>query len=353
MSLQGPGLQVNVICPGVLYGMGEEDMYMTFRDAWQYQNTPVLVPSLTPDGGRNTVPTCHVKDLANAVKAVAETDSGRLPPYVLLVDEEMHTLEEITRSISENLNRTRSVRVMSESSYSNVALEHPEFALLNIDLFVDASSSPLPMSGRSFVRSARQTCEEFVRCRNLKPMKIAIVSPPGMEEGALKRAVELKTKYSLPLLTRKSCLDIVLKSEEAGAVRAEIEAIWNAEEGGGDISKVPDALLAKAFRFCLASGTCMMHGYVMCDFPESENEAFVMLSDKPPAPEPTREEDEEVRQTHLQRYQSLARQHSTPNSSRSSQEEPPKKEDKKEKRKTQKGSPREEEVRGHRPKLGV
>ena len=98
LSLRSPGLQVNVLCPGVLYGQGEEDMYMTFRDAWQYQNTPVLVPSLTEGGGKNTLPTCHVKDLGNAVKAVAETDSSLLDPYILLVDEERCTLEEIVRS---------------------------------------------------------------------------------------------------------------------------------------------------------------------------------------------------------------------------------------------------------------
>jgi len=319
LSLRSPGLQVNVLCPGVLYGMGEEDMYMTFRDAWQYQNTPVLIPSLTEGGGKNTVPTCHVKDLGNAVKAVAETDSSQLDSYILLVDEERCTLEEIVRSISENLNRTKSVRVMAETSYENVALDHPEFALLNIDLFVDSASSPLPMTGRSFVAAAPETCKEFVRCRNLKPLKIALVSPPGLEEDTLKRANELKSKYSLPLLTRRSCVDILLKSEEAGPAKAELEAIWNAEEDEKDITKVPDQLLAKAFRFCLASGTCMAHGYVMCDFPESENDAFVMFSDEPPPPEPSEEDVKE-------------------------EEEPPKKEDKKkDKKKDKKGSQQEEE----------
>ena len=207
---------------------------------------------------------------------------------------------------------------MAETSYENVALDHPEFALLNIDLFVDSASSPLPMTGRSFVAAAPETCKEFVRCRNLKPLKIALVSPPGLEEGTLKRANELKAKYSLPLLTRRACVDILLKSEaeEVGPVKAELEAILNTEEGGKDITKLPDPLLAKAFRFCLASGTCMTHGYVMCDFPESENDAFVMFSDEPPPPEPSEEDEKE--------------------------EEPPKKEEKKKDKKG--GSPLEEEV---------
>lgn len=210
----------------------------------------------------------------------------------LLCDETQSTLSEITKKISENLNGTSQTRIMSSTSYESVLLEHPEFALLNINLIVDGSTSPLPMNNKSILESLPKVCEEFISCRGLEAMKIVLMAPVGNELKEL--AGELKGRYSLPLLTRRTVVDIVMKGEEgSNNVRDEVAKIWDAEEGGKDATKIPDKLLARCFRHCLDSGTCKSHGYVMYDFPETENDGYSMWSDEPETVEGEEKKEEE------------------------------------------------------------
>ena len=106
-----PNLSVSVITPGVLYGMGEDSFYPLFRDAFLHQSQPVQVPSLSTSKGKNALPTTHVLDLTAAVISVATSLKSPLPPYALLVDKSTSTLEEITQSVSGNLNGTKEICV--------------------------------------------------------------------------------------------------------------------------------------------------------------------------------------------------------------------------------------------------
>ncbi|GMH65698.1 hypothetical protein TL16_g04266 [Triparma laevis f. inornata] len=292
LSLSNQNLQTNILTPGILYGLGESSFFMTFKDAWLHQNVPVLVPSVVSGEGGNRLPTCGVRELAGAVLSICETESSGLDKMFLLCDETQSTLSEITKKISENLNGTSQTRIMSSTSYESVLFEHPEFALLNINLIVDGSTSPLPMNNKSILESLPKVCEEFISCRGLEAMKIVLMAPVGNELKEL--AGELKGMYSLPLLTRRTVVDIVMKGEEgSNNIRDEVAKIWDAEEGGKDATKIPDKLLARCFRHCLDSGTCKSHGYVMYDFPETENDGYIMWSDEPETVEGEEKEEEE------------------------------------------------------------
>ncbi|GMH65973.1 hypothetical protein TrST_g8008 [Triparma strigata] len=287
LTLSSPLLSVNVLCPGILYGHGEDNLYYSFRDAWLHQKIPLLVPTLTDNKGVNLLPTFSVTDLSNVVLTILKTDSKSLEPVMLLVDPMQSSLSEIIECISENLNATKEVRYMSESSRSNILLEHPKFKLLNVHLNVSKDACSLPLRQKGILEEMERVCEEFVKCRGLEAMRILITSPFGNDLTSVTE--ELKGRYSLPVLSRKTTVEIVMKGEEGSSkVRDEVVKVWESEECGKDVEKIPDKLIAECFRFCLDSGTCKQHGYVMYDFPETENDAYVMFSDTPP---PNEEEE--------------------------------------------------------------
>ena len=131
--------QLNISTNATPFPSPSQHFYMTFRDAWQYQTTPVLIPALTSSNGSNTLPTTHVLDLCAAILAISKSMSSPAPAYTLLTDEPNTTLAEITKGVAENLNGTKETRVMSDANYESVALEHPEFLTLNLNLFVDSA----------------------------------------------------------------------------------------------------------------------------------------------------------------------------------------------------------------------
>jgi len=177
LSTVSPNLEVTLVCPGVLYGCGEEHFYMTFRDAWQHQTTAVLVPALSASNGSNTLPTTHVQDLAATVTSIVTSISSPVPPYTLLADTPSTTLSNITQSISDNINGTKAIRVMKDQNYENVSLEHPEFRTLNLNLFVDTSkcgtsSLPLKYAEGGICANMATVASQFVAARGLDPIRI-------------------------------------------------------------------------------------------------------------------------------------------------------------------------------------
>ena len=292
-------LEVTVLCPGVLYGCGEEHFYMTFRDAWQYQTTPVLVPALSKSNGSNTLPTTHVLDLCSTVLTIARSMSSPVPAYTLLTDGPNATLTEITKSIASRLNGTSETRVMKDANYESVALEHPEFRILNLNLFVDNSKCgtaalSLKYAGAGIMGSMETVAKQFVEARSLEPIRVAITSPPGLTAATDALVKNLKGRYSLPLVTPITVVEMLLKEDEGSSkVRDEVAAVWNAEEGGKDLQKISPPLMARAFCRALQSAACKTQGYIMVGVPTSENNVNVVFSDEPVEKEGEEGEEQE------------------------------------------------------------
>jgi adenylate kinase len=59
---------VFIICPGIIYGCGEDTFYQLFKSAWLQD--PIKLPYLAE--GTNKIPTIHLKDLVRLVIKVAE-----------------------------------------------------------------------------------------------------------------------------------------------------------------------------------------------------------------------------------------------------------------------------------------
>ena len=67
-------VNVHIVCSGFLYGNGEQNdvFYEFFRCAWVSLH-PHLAALPLVNGGRNFLPTIHVRDLANAIEAIFTT----------------------------------------------------------------------------------------------------------------------------------------------------------------------------------------------------------------------------------------------------------------------------------------
>lgn len=94
-----PGrLAAHVVCPGVLYGAGEDDsqMHRLWRAAWEGQQ-----PLQLHGEGRNRLPTLHVQDLAAFAEAVVlQQPAGR---YLLACDEEAVSQAELLGAVGQLL----------------------------------------------------------------------------------------------------------------------------------------------------------------------------------------------------------------------------------------------------------
>jgi adenylate kinase len=99
-------LRTFVLCSGILYGDGEDVFYSLFRQAWLQE--PPALPII--GDGRNRMPTVHVRDLAQFVRACIE----KKPPqqYIFAIDHTPRPLQKkIVEAISRSLGTGKTVNV--------------------------------------------------------------------------------------------------------------------------------------------------------------------------------------------------------------------------------------------------
>ena len=83
-----------VVCPGVIYGFGEETFYSIFRSAL----LGFPIEEILLDKGRNIIPTIHMKDLINIISKIIEKKP--ISHYILAFDQTKNrTLTNIIKSI--------------------------------------------------------------------------------------------------------------------------------------------------------------------------------------------------------------------------------------------------------------
>lgn len=93
-----PNLKTYIICPGFIYGCGEDIFYDFYKMAW-LQN-PHELPLFGE--GQNKIPTIHIKDLVRLIKKIIEK-----PPverYIFAVDRTKNkSLKNLIKSIAKNV----------------------------------------------------------------------------------------------------------------------------------------------------------------------------------------------------------------------------------------------------------
>jgi len=286
-------LRPHVVAAGVLYGNGEETFNDLFQAAWLTQATHEIIYP-----GENFIPCVHVRDVARLVKVIV-TDSS-VGRYLIAVDRARLTQSQIVHGIVSQIANKRDVPIVPEGDSKS------EFKdLMTMDLIMGPSA---PMKSSKFewwckeglVANLEKVADEFTKWRNLRPIKMIIMGPPG--SGAERYGDRVAERYlhaDPPHYTFQGILqDAMAKdTENAARLRAKVEKL--AEKPLG--AKLPLKTRTRLVRARLLSNVCRYRGYVLRGYPESYEEAEALFTEPVPVegeeeeapPEGEEEEEEE------------------------------------------------------------
>jgi adenylate kinase len=173
-----------VICPGLVYGMGEEyekSLYHIFMKAWNY--LPGDDFSIIGEGN-NIVPTVHIKDLAKMIaRVVVSLPNPRAHPYILAVDKaEEQTQEAIIQAIAgkmgiENVKKIRFAEVEKHSK----ELVYPLRLNLNMKIgkYLEGLMGDDWVSRNGLVQNIDEVFGELKEARGLRCVKAVLIGPPA------------------------------------------------------------------------------------------------------------------------------------------------------------------------------
>ena len=189
LSNTNPMLNVYVICPGFIYGCGEDFFFDYFRKAWigGIDYMPII------GEGMNFLPTIHILDLIQIIKRIIEKKP--IINYIFACDKTKNpTMKNIIRSISKGIG---SIDIKNLTEFDIDQIDMPNFNELSIDLQIKSSKvtedEPKKENETNEEYNNRKFkwhCEkgipenmdllrqEFNLYRGIKPIKIIISGPP-------------------------------------------------------------------------------------------------------------------------------------------------------------------------------
>ena len=290
LQIQNPNLKKYIICPGFIYGCGEDFFFDYFKKAWLggVEYFPIK------GKGNNFIPTIHIKDLVEIIKNVIN-----IKPkinYIFACDK---TREPFLRDILESITKgIGGIKLKSVDEYDIDDFEIINYAELKINIPVKLS----PFLSESNTRNSIQWhCEfgikeniekiisEFKLYRQLNSLRIIIAGPPSGGKSSL--AEMLSKKFRISKFDVKNILDWAEQdkdsalSKEIKQKKIEIEEaiakmIEENEHKKGkkksepplDISifkKFPNDFIAKIIKERLKRDECIMKGYILDNYPKS------------------------------------------------------------------------------------
>ena len=189
LSNTNPMLNVYVVCPGFIYGCGEDFFFDYFRKAWigGINYMPII------GEGMNFLPTIHILDLIQIIKRIIEKKP--IINYIFACDKTKNpTMKNIIRSISKGIG---SMDIKNLTEFDIDQIDMPNFNELSIDLQIKSSKvtedEPKKENETNEEYNKRKFkwhCEkgipenmdllrqEFNLYRGIKPIKIIISGPP-------------------------------------------------------------------------------------------------------------------------------------------------------------------------------
>jgi len=283
-------LRPHVVCAGILYGNGETTFNDLFKEAWLTRAThSIIMP------GDNYIPCVHVRDVARLVRAVAMDDS--VNRYLIAVDKARLTQAMIVQGIVDNMSNAVEIPLRLaeevESEFKDVMM---------IDLIMQPSA---PMRSKEFqwwcktglVDNMKVVATEFCKWRNLRPIKMAIIGPPGSGGESFSKAVADRYLHEdPPLLSFASILQEALDAKDATgkpkkAARILARKVAKAAKKLG--GKLPLAVRTDIVRKKLLSNVCRFRGYVLEGYPQSAEEAEALFTElEPDENDPPVQEDD-------------------------------------------------------------
>ena len=301
-------LKSYVICPGFIYGCGEDIFFDYFREAWKgsLEYMPIL------GDGDNHIPTIHILDLIHTIKRIIN-----LKPdinYIFACDKTKNpTLRNLLSCIGKGIGGIEA-KVMKDFDLDKINMPH--YAELSIDLRI--KNSPImddeprrPKEDKEDYEERKfqwhcefgipenidKLSEEFNLYRDLKPIKIVISGPPYGGKSTIAKMISEKYKIS-HFTIDKICEwarneknefgDEVRKKDEeieenVNKAMEEYEHRKNKKKTDPPFDPSPykkysDDFLAKIIKNKLNSGECIGKGYILENYPKSYNDCMNLFN---------------------------------------------------------------------------
>ena len=284
LSNTNPMLNVYVICPGFIYGCGEDFFFDYFRKAWigGISYMPII-----GEGG-NFLPTIHILDLVQIIRQIIEKKP--IINYIFACDKTKNpTMKNIIRSISKGIG---SIDIKNLTEFDIDEIDMPNFNELSIDIQI----KPSKITDNDFKWHCEKGIpenmdllrQEFNLYRGIKPIKIIISGPPcgGKTFIAKKITNQFKILHlTIPDLitwakTLKNNLGEEMKQkmkeieEKIAIAQDEYDKRKNKKKTDPPFDPAPyrkfdSEFIGKLLKEKISSGECAGKGYVLDNYPKT------------------------------------------------------------------------------------
>ena len=311
LSNKNPKLKTYIICPGFVYGCGEDFFFDYFRLAWM-AHLPYIPIVGEAD---NFLPTIHILDLIQVIKRIIEKKPNQ--QYFFVCDKTKNpTLKNILRSIGNSIGGI-DVKILKEFNIENIDI--PNYTELKIDLRIKPSSifddeerkageDIEDFKGRIFPwhcefgipENIDLIRNEFNLYRNLKPIKIVITGPPLGGKTTLSKFISDKYKLNYYQINQfcdwaknlKNPLgketQIHLQEIEENIAKAldDYEHRKNKRKNDppldtSQLKKFSSEFMGKILKERLNIGECITKGYILDNYPKTYEDCVNMFCNIP------------------------------------------------------------------------
>ena len=306
LNNKNPKLKTYIICPGFIYGCGEDFFFNYFKMSWMQQ-----MPYIPLVGeGKNYIPTIHILDLVKIIRKIIEKKPQQ--NYFFVRDKtKIPTLKNILNSIGMGIGGMP-VKKLNRFSIENA--EIPGYTELKIDLRIQLSNifeeqkkskeNIMDFKDRQFKwhcefgipENIDKLREEFNLYRNLKPIKIIVTGPPCGGKTTL--CEFLTKKYNLNNYKINQFCDWA-KNPDSSLAEETQQKLQEIEENvakalddyehrknkrktdppldTSQLKKFPSDFMGKILKERLSSGECGTKGYILDNYPKTYEDCVNMF----------------------------------------------------------------------------
>ena len=307
---KNPKLKAYVICPGFIYGCGEDFFFNYFKLAW-LQKMP-YIPILGE--GKNYLPTIHILDLIKIIRKIVETKPEQ--KYFFVKDKtKFPTMRNILNSIGMGIGGLP-IRKLNRFNIENI--EIPNYTELKIDIRMKTSNifeeerktkeNIMDFKERQFKwhcefgipENMEKLRDEFNLYRNLKPIKVVVTGPPCGGKTTLCEFLTNKYKinnYKIDTFCEWAKNSETPLGEEAKQHLIEIEEnITKALDeydhrknkrktdpplDTSQLKKFSSEFMGKILKERLSTGECGTKGYILDNYPKTYEDCVNMFCTLP------------------------------------------------------------------------
>ncbi|CAG9465359.1 unnamed protein product [Pedinophyceae sp. YPF-701] len=254
-----PGkLATYCVCPGVLYGSGEDDLGLHPLFRMLYEDPERPVPVFGP--GYNTVPMVRLGDVTRYVMTLCEQRPPTDARILLLADQQCPTQRELATAISRAMGSgaigpARSLDVLGVPMAAVFSMHCPvETTYLGDDYHPELDGDEHPLAA-----STQYLVGEYREARNLQPMRVLVTGPPCAGKTLLSSA--LSAILGVPRYASAE----VGKSWEELPEDDPLRALAAASKGG----RHADDVMAALYRLKMFSSVSRHRGWVLDGWPKT------------------------------------------------------------------------------------